>query len=306
MRAGRRWAGAAWLGLVMVGLALAAAGAARAGVARLADRHEPTWLATINYWRAAAGLAAVRDQPSWDRGIENHLTYLQKTPTSYETGQYASAHTENPASPYYTRSGATEAGYSDLALGGATSGKAAIDGWLQAPFHAIGMLRAQLTEVAFADDPHTGYAGLDVIQGLDEDLPPATKPILYPGPGSTTTLATANPGEVPSPLQTCGWENKTAGLPLIVMLPRAPTRSLAATLTGPRGSESTAKRTLCVVDQNTYHSSNKVYGPTGAEILRDDNAVLLIPRRALLSGRYSVSMSERGQASIDWSFKAAI
>ena len=152
---------------------------AGAGVAAAAQSAQlPDWLSTINYWRQTAGLAAVSDQPLWDVGIQHHLTYLEDTPASYETGQYASKHTENPQSPYYTSDGATEAGDSDLEWG-VDSDLDAIDGWLTAPFHAIGMLRAQLTEVAFAEDS-AGYAGLDVIQGLDYNQPAATSPILFP------------------------------------------------------------------------------------------------------------------------------
>jgi hypothetical protein len=60
-----------------------------------------------------------------------------------------------------------------------------------------------------------------------------------------------------------------------------------------------------VVDEYTYHSSDTVYGPTGLEILQDDHAVLLIPRLPLTSGSYSASLSQPGQADVDWSFAAS-
>jgi hypothetical protein len=266
----------------------------------------PAWLALINRYRSAAGLSAVSDEPAWDLGIMHHLTYLVKTPPRYFTGRYASAHTENPASPYYTPDGAREAGYSDLALGGAESPVEAIDGWLRSPFHAVGMLRAQLTKVALADDPATGFAGLDVIQGLDYSLPADPQPILFPGPGITTDLLTYGGGELPDPLQTCRWSDASIyGLPLIALLPQPPRAPLSATVTGPHGVESTANRQLCVVDENTYYTTDSVYGPTGREILQDDHAVFLIPRHALLNGRYSVTIIQPGEANIAWSFAAA-
>ena len=107
------------------GVALAGAGAS--GVSAQVTGSQSDWLSAINYWRQAAGLAPVTDQPAWDLGIQNHLTYLEHTPASYMVGQYASAHTENPSSPYYTPSGATEAGDSDLDLGAAVSDVQAID-----------------------------------------------------------------------------------------------------------------------------------------------------------------------------------
>ena len=211
-----------------------------------AGRAVPDWLATINRYRAAAGLAAVSDQPAWDVGLERHLTYMANTPSQYFTGQYQSAHTENPDSPFYSNDGASEAGYSDLIQGAAFSPLQAVNEWLSAPFHAIGVLRAQLRQIALAEAPSTGDAGLDVIQGLDYNRPAATAPILFPGPGVTTDLLTFG-GERPDPLETCGWQQDgPVGLPLIIMLPRDPARALSASVTGPTGTESNANGRLCV------------------------------------------------------------
>lgn len=263
---------------------------------------DPDWLTTINYWRQAAGLPPVTDQPAWDTGIQHHLTYIEDTPASYMTGQYASLHTENPASPYYTADGASEGAASDL-VEGVTSDLEAIDTWLTAPFHAIAMLHAQLTQVAFYEDA-AGDAGLDVFHGLDSSQPAATSPILYPGPGSTTTLPMASDSESPDPLQTCGWQGMQVGLPLIAMLTQAPAAGLTASLTGPTGTESTSDGSLCVVDQNTYQTTDPVYGPTGLQILQADHAVLLIPRAPLATGTYSVDITQSGQPDIRWSFNA--
>lgn len=269
-----------------------------------ASRAVPDWLATINRYRAAAGLAAVSDHPAWDLGLEHHLTYLESTPSQYFTGQYQSAHTENPDSPYYSNDGAAEAGYSDLVQGAAFSPLQAVNEWLTAPFHAIGMLRAQLQQVALADAPSTGDAGLDVIQGLNYNLPAATAPILFPGPGATTDLLTFG-GERPDPLETCAWQHRPpVGLPLIIMLPRDPARALSASLTGPTGTESNANGRLCVVDKHTYHSSDPVYGPNARYILNTDHAVILIPRDPLTVGSYSVRIRQLGTPDIHWTFSA--
>lgn len=173
----RRWEAA--LALLVVGLAFGFA-----PVRRASSDSEPAWLTEINYWRTEAGLQPVTDQPEWDAGIAAHLAYLENTPPSLMTGQYASAHTENPLSPYYTAAGATEAGMSDLDLGGACSDTDAIDAWLEAPFDAIGMLRPALTQVALADDPTKCYAGLDVLQGLGySGEVEQTSPVLFPARG---------------------------------------------------------------------------------------------------------------------------
>ncbi|HZU59789.1 MAG TPA: CAP domain-containing protein [Solirubrobacteraceae bacterium] len=305
-----RWLGALGLllavaGLSAVGLGLAGSSPALASAQRAGTASAPpAWLALINRYRSATGLKPVANNPAWDLGIKHHLRYLAKTPKKYFTGAYASAHTENPASPYYTADGAREAGYSDLALGGVSNDVQAIDVWLRAPFHAVGMLRAQLTQVALAVNSHTGYAGLDVIQGLNYGLPAATRPILFPGPGVTTNLLTYG-GEEPSPLQTCRWsQSATYGLPLILLLPAAPAAHIHASVTGPQGTESTGNGKLCLVDEHTFRTTDKVYGPTGAAILHSDHAAFLIPRQALSKGRYSVSVRQSGRPGIDWSFSA--
>lgn len=266
----------------------------------------PRWLALINTYRQAAGLAPVSANPAWVRGIKDHLTYLEKTPKKFFEGPYVSLHTENPASPFYTHAGALEASSSDLAQGEATSGVKAIDIWLSAPFHAIGMLRPGLTKVALAWDPRTGYAGLDVIRGLSEigvpGAPPGNgTPILYPGPGLTTNLTTFG-GELPDPTQTCGWTGLSVGLPLIVMLAHAPSARLSASISNGGRRESTANGELCVVDIHTYHSSDSVYGPTGRNILETDDAAILIPRHPLVDGTVAARFTQPGSAPVSWRF----
>jgi hypothetical protein len=262
------------------------------------------WLGEINQYRSASGLAPVTDQQSWDAGIVDHLIYLEKTPAKYFTGAYVSEHTENPASPYYTAAGAREGDSSDLFPDvGAESDVHIIDGWLTAPFHAVGMLRATLGQVAFAD--HGGDAALDVISGLNQN-PPATGPILFPGPNMTTDLTTYG-DELPSPLQTCKWTGTPpVGLPLIALLTQAPSSGLTAGLVSSSGSSETSQKgTLCVVDAADYFTTNTVYGPTGLEILQSDNAVFLIPKSPLTQGTYTATISQPGASVITWAFHVA-
>ena len=246
------------------------------------------------------------ENSAWTQGIINHLSYLANTPQGYFTGQYQSLHTENPASPYYTAAGALEAGRSDLTEGAVgSSPKQLIDGWLAAPFHAIGMLRQGLQQVAFADDPMTGDAGVDVLGGLDASQSPPSSPVLFPGDGSPTDLWAYSGDEAPSPLETCGWQSlSTVGLPIIALLPSTPDPSLSATLVAPDGNiASTATGSLCVVDSQTYLSTDPIYGPTGLAILQADNAVLLIPKSPLGYGSYTATINQPGQQPVSWSFQ---
>ena len=289
------------------------ASAARADVAPVAEIATPTataspdWLSEINAYRTASGLNPVTNQSSWEQGLRNHLAYLANTPQSYFTGEYRNLHTENPQSPYYTRDGELEGGRSDLSFGGVGSTPVKdIDRWLTGPFHAIGMLRPNLTQVAYASDPGTGNAGLDVIGGLDNSIPARTTPVLFPGPDMTTNLTQYGP-EYPDIMETCGpGFSDSPGLPLILLLPGAPNANLTASVSGPDGSvQSTANGQLCVVDEHTFHSSDTVYGPTGLQILQGDHAVLLVTKRPYTWGRNTVGVSQTGSAPISWSFTTA-
>jgi hypothetical protein len=124
----------------------------------------------------------------------------------------------------------------------------------------------------------------------------------------TTNLVRFNGGELPSPLETCGWQDRAGvGLPLIALLPNAPDPSLSADLHRPDGTTATgANGGLCIVDEHTYQSSDQVYGPTGASILQSDHAVLLIPSSRLRNGTYSVSIHQEGETDITWSFSTLV
>jgi hypothetical protein len=254
---------------------------------------QPRWLAEINLYRAASGLAPVTAQPAWDGALLRHLVYLERTDASLMSGPFSSLHTENPASPYYSTAGAAEAASSDIALGGVQTGVQAVDRWFVAPFHAVGMLRPALRRVALGLDSPGGAAALDVLHGLDSTVPRPRRPVLFPGPGMTTGLDRYSGDETPDPLSACGWSGP-AGLPLIALLPWSPAARASAVLSGPGGSGAQ----LCIVDEHTYPGG-------GDRILRYDRAVFLIPRHPLTGGTYRARLLEPGHRPVAWSFTVA-
>jgi hypothetical protein len=292
--------------LIPLLVAVAAILALGAGAAE-AKLSPDDWLGRVNEVRAKSGLGQVAEDPSFTAGIVSHLNYLAQTPAELKTGAYASVHTENPASPYYTPEGATEAGRSDI-VAGSDSARDAVDLWMTAPFHAIGILRPGLERAAFARDPSSGAAALDVIGGLNPYAPRSL--VVFPGANSTTRLSRYNLGEHPSPLETCkaqhpgGWGK--AGLPLIALLPEPPRAGLTAALSTPGGKiVDSASRNLCVVVAANYVSSDPVYGPAGKANLESDNVVLVIPRKPLRKGTYTALIAQPGVADVTWSFKSA-
>jgi hypothetical protein len=271
---------------------------------------ETDWLGRINEIRAASQLPPVVEEPAWSAGILAHLNYLAHTSPELETGPYASAHTENPASPAYSEAGAYQAEHSNLGSAGSNVG--AIDVWLGAPFHAIGILRPALRQVAFARDPTSGEAGLNVISGLEEsnlfaeNVPPPQQ-VLFPGPGSTIDLNRFL-GESPSPIETCeaqhpGADYSSPGLPLIALLSEPAAPGLTATLTEPDGTKvSSTGPDLCTVTAEDFVTHDPVYGPTGKDILETDQAVFVISRVPLVKGAYAVDIAQPGHPDIAWSF----
>jgi hypothetical protein len=253
------------------------------------------WLDTLNWYRVASGLPPVTENTVWSAGLEAHIAYLANTPQQYRVGEYANAHMENPASPFYSPEGDAAGRTSNLTFH-SESDQAAINLWMAAPFHAIGVLRSGLKEVAFYRDPVTGAAGLDVVRGLEPTY--KSDLVLFPGPGSTIELQSFL-SESPNPLETCGYDG-SAGLPLVAILPAKPDPEATATVTDVTGTVVPT----CIVSEHTYVSTDPVYGPTGLSLLRA-GTLFIIPRDALSSPRYMVNLTQPGRADISWSFNVA-
>ena len=262
-----------------------------------------SWIDTVNSYRTQSGLQPVVEEPAWTAGLSQHIRYLHDTPPALRTGSYASAHSENPASPFYTPEGAEAAVSSNIGSG--ATARDAVDAWMAAPFHAIGIMRPNLTKSAFASD---GTAILDVLRGLEPMSEPRSA-VLFPGADSATYL-TSFGSEAPDPREGCAADwTSFAGLPIFATLPdgQAPgpttvDSGTTATLTRPDGTTITTGNDLCVQTGASFNSSDPVYGQNGKAILIDANAVLVIPRAKLAPGRHTVTITFPGRASIAWSF----
>ena len=242
------------------------------------------WLSTVNYYRAMAGQAPVVENTSYSEGAYNHSCYMLANGIT---------HDENPNAPWYTASGDIAGNNGNVAVSSAygTSARSHIELWMTGPFHAIGVLRHNLTSVGFGkcdlnNTPqwHSG-ATLNVLSGLTY-APRPTTPILFPGDGMTTSLSQFIT-ESPNPLSFCGWTGG-AGLPVVAMMPESVT-SASATMTGPNGPVQTCR----IFSGNT--------NGTAQAILAGDNAVSVIPRSQLTPGTYTVTITTQAR-TVTWSF----
>jgi len=256
------------------------------------------WLETLNYYRLSSGVEPVTENPIFSANAMKHSIYLAKSDPKFFTGIYENSHTENPESPYYTKEGAN----SGTNLTSVARESDAIDSWMQAPLHAIGLLRDNLktTGYATAISDRTGQAhtGLDVINGL---VGSRQKVITFPGDGAIVRLNKFE-GESPDPRESCGkdWEN-FRGLPIFASLISTPPRDITGKLVTPDGKTLLPGSELCVVTQYSWVSTDRIIS-YGNQIMADEKLVLLIAKSPLNTGKHSVSISGAGMSPLNWSF----
>jgi len=234
----------------------------------------PSWLRTLNSYRALNNAGPVAENPVWSKDDALHVRYMEKT------GDFS--HTEDPKSKWYTKQGAQAGEASDLCSG---CGGNSVAVWATAPYHALSEVSRWATLAGYAQG--AGYAALWV-----SDLSPqrtySGPAYQYPANGRTTSLLAYSGGEEPDPLSTCpaawkarGMTGLSTGLPIIF--------SDQAKLTKPAAKLTTGKTALrvCVV---------AVYG----------YAVFLIPLYPLLPRHsYTATVTYAGKTQSHWTFKTS-
>lgn len=264
-------------------------------------RLPDNWLDYVNYFRFMAGLPAVTANSDWGRGNELHGRYSVKND---ELNHY-----EDPANAWYTAEGHQAAQSSNLMGSDSPDAdfRVSIDAWMQAPFHAIGILDPQLHQAGYgeyseADGRELQFAsGLDVLRGLGPLPSGVSFPILWPGPGAVVNL-TDHWGEWPSPLTSCPGYDVPSGLPLLVQIGTGDQKPhvTAHSLTRNGGNLE-----HCVFDETNYTHPDPGSQSVGRSILDSRDAIVLIPRQPLSPGAtYDVSLTVNGRA-YRWSFSVA-
>ncbi|MFP5488483.1 MAG: CAP domain-containing protein, partial [Acidimicrobiia bacterium] len=246
------------------------------------------WLGIVNTYRQMSGLGTVSADPTWSAQAKDHSCYMLLNGIS---------HDEIPGKPGYTVGGDTAGNSGNVAVSSSVSATARnhIDLWMTGPFHAIGILRHNLTSSGFglctkdsAPTPWRSGGTLDVIRGIDLSRSRPSTPIVFPGDGATVPLNRFIT-EYPNPMTLCGWTGN-AGLPLIAMMPND-VSSANSTITGPNGPIQTC----------TLHQGNTGADATARAILDGDNAVVVMPREILADGTYTVTVNSNG-GNVTWSF----
>jgi len=244
------------------------------------------WLNRFNIWRASTGVSTLTEVPLWSTGDYDHALYMVKNNlvTHYET----------PGTPYYTTDGDTAARNSNIYVSSSTSttDEQAIDWWMQAPFHAMGMMDPRLTQTGFGSyrEVKSGWdmgAALDVLRG--NPFTGGQWPVYFPGKGATEPLTSYGGNEFPDPLQACPGYGAPTGLPVFIEVGGNVSTTVGAhSITG--GGVALDN---CVIDSSNPSVGSGLYYRGG---------VILIPRLPLQTGvKYTVSLTVNG-TPYTWSF----
>ncbi len=183
----------------------------------------------------------------------------------------------------------------------------AIDLWMQAPFHSVGILDPKLALVGMGSyrEAKSGFqmaAALDVIRGVGVLPGGVTFPIRWPGDGKTTLLRAYTGGEYPDPLASCAGYSTPTGLPIILEVGSG---NLTPLVTASSFSQNGSALPHCVYTEATYSNPDPSQQSLVRSILGARDAVVLIPRTPLTPGAaYNVALTVNGQ-TYSWSFSVA-
>ncbi len=247
----------------------------------------PGWLSRLNYWRSTAGLPPLSENSVWSSGDRLHSAYMVKNNLI--------AHDETPGTPYYTVAGDAAGNNGNIEVNSSLSftDQQAIDFWMQAPFHAMGMMDPRLQQTGFGayrqntSGPWRAGFTLDVIRG--NSFTGGSYPVYWPGNGRTVPLRSYGGGEFPDPLQACPGYSVPTGLPVFVQVGgNVATTAGVVSFTG-----NGVALAHCVIDSHS---------PGVGANLTSRGGVIVIPQQPLKPGVvYVVSLTVNG-LPYSWTF----
>ena len=255
------------------------------------------WLMVTNLYRATSGLAPVTEDPAASAGAVAHSRYLAEN--------FQNGHEENSKLPFATKSGA-KAGLSGNVSSGDDNEREAVEGWMTAPFHALGILDPTAVKFGFggwiAPPQEDGgfdrpYATMPLFFANYRPAAKATKRVVvWPGDGSGVPLVRYSGGEFPDPMSSCpSFDPDVAGLPIVVRFPtrRKLVRRVVLDVTDPASPNELA---TCAFDASTY-TSTQPQEQAYVRYFLEGNQAVIIPREILVPGhRYQVTIVDSTKA----------
>jgi hypothetical protein len=242
---------------------------------------QPAWLVRVNHHRAQAGLHALLESRKLSRASRSHAVYMHRT------GDFS--HDERRGSPYRTKAGARAAAKGLISYGSKPA--RAVSSWMRGPFHALTLLRADVTHVGL------GSSGRYVTLVVNGRPKVAGREVNWPGHGASTSLRSAVP-ESPDPRSGCGaaWQSRASdqlGLPIVTTWKKVPADVTAHV------RRNGAQVPVCVLTPGTGGVSG-----LARLVLQKHRAVVLFPLDRLAPGdTYTAKVTSRGTTR-DWNFTA--
>ena len=272
------------------------------------------WLVELNRLRATGGLKPVAENAQLTRDCRAHAQYLvEQGPSSpvefvnYERTLGLGAHHEDKKSPHYTAAGAECAKGGKLTPGVSQSNDVSfsrnpiedMDGlFYDAPFHRFSMLASWATVAgygSYGESPRRAAAlSLRGVGGIGSPLK------RFPTDGSTVPIGIVHSLEIPDPLASCPGYRLPVGLPITLQLGSGYRGNMSSfSVQGPAGALET-----CGFDWNSYQNSDGATQEHARDTLKRFGGIILIPRKALADGRYTVSVVTTRE-SFTWTFTVA-
>jgi uncharacterized protein YkwD len=260
----------------------------------------PDWLTYLNSYRSMAFLPALIENSSWSTGSQNHARYTVKNDILM--------HNEDSSNRWFTQEGmaAAQAGNLMGSYDQTASDRHAVDSWMQAPFHAIGILDPSLQQVGYGsyregDGGIQMGATLDVLRGLGSIPSSVRYPIMWPGNGTTVPLVKFY-SESPNPLTSCPNYTVPTGLPIILQVGQGEVSPRVSSFSISQGGTALES---CIITEGSYTNPDGTAQESGRAILNERDGIILIPRQPLTPvAAYTVSITVNEQ-NYTWSFRVS-
>jgi hypothetical protein len=246
----------------------------------------------LGYYRAAGRVPSLNENTGWSDGAYKHARYMVKNQTA--------AAAETPGNPWYTSEGAAAAPNSLLQAQGDINltDRQALDQWMQWPFQRSILDPAEQRGLAATAETRAlrwlprscaPRAGRDP-RGVSSNDGPTTTPRVHHRYDGL---------EQPDPLTSCSGFGLVSGsgLPIILQMGPGDQTPVVTAHSFQRGATVLEH---CVFDETNYANSNPALQSLGRASLAARDAIVLIPKLALVAGNsYTASITVNGDHHLD-------
>lgn len=257
------------------------------------------WLQYLNRFRQLADLPSVTEETTWSDGGVLHSRYMVKNDEI--------THNEDPGNSWYTAEGAAAGSNGNIAVFGSATAtdESAIDFWMTAPFHAVGILDPALNQTglgSYREAIGTWETGvtLDVNRGRGAIPVTVTFPIYFPKNGGDYWLTSFGGNEWPDPITSCPGYPASTGAPIILQLGDG---SVVPNVTDSSFKRGAVELEHCVIDETNYVNSSDLGAQNiGRIVLNIRDAVVILPREALAVNETYTASITNDSTTYTWSF----